>query len=32
VGANLVKQDYFKLSLGLTLFGEDRWFQRYKFD
>lgn len=28
----LIKQDYFKLSLGLSLFGEDRWFQRYKFD
>lgn len=28
----LVKQNSFKFSLGLTLFGEDRWFQRYKFD
>lgn len=28
----LVKQNYFKLSVGLSLFGEDRWFQRYKFD
>ncbi len=32
VNANLVNQNYFKVSLGLTLFGEDRWFQRYKFD
>lgn len=28
----MVKQHYFKFSLGLALFGEDRWFQRYKFD
>ena len=32
VKTGLIKQDYFKLSLGLSLFGEDRWFQRYKFD
>lgn len=32
VETGLVKQDYFKLSLGLSLFGEDKWFQRYKFD
>ncbi len=29
--AGLVKQDYFKLSIGLSLFS-DRWFMRYKFD
>lgn len=28
----MVKQRYYKLSIGLALFGEDRWFQRYKFD
>lgn len=28
----LVRQNYYKMSLGLSLFGEDRWFQRYKFD
>jgi hypothetical protein len=28
----MVKQHYYKFSLGLALFGEDRWFQRYKFD
>lgn len=28
----MVNQNYFKFSLGLSLFGEDRWFQRYKFD
>ncbi len=28
----LVRQDYVKLSLNFTLFGEDYWFQRMKFD
>lgn len=28
----LVRQDYFKFSLGFSLFGEDYWFQRPKFD
>lgn len=28
----LVKQRYYKLSIGFTLFGEDRWFQRHKFN
>lgn len=28
----LVKQHYYKLAIGLTLFGEDRWFQRHKFN
>ena len=28
----LVKQNYYKLSLGLSMFGEDRWFTRYKFE
>lgn len=28
----LVKQNYFKVSLGLSLFGEDYWFVRPKFD
>lgn len=29
--AGLVKQNYYKLSLGLSMFGE-RWFTRYKFE
>lgn len=29
--AGLVKQNYYKLSLGLSMFGE-KWFTRYKFD
>ena len=28
----MVRQNYYKMSLGLTLFGEDRWFQRHKFN
>lgn len=28
----MIKQTYYKVSLGLNLFGEDRWFVRYKFD
>ncbi len=28
----LVRQDYFKVSLGMSLFGEDYWFVRPKFD
>ncbi len=29
---SLIRQDYIKFSLGFTLFGEDYWFQRPKFD
>ncbi|MFR9503317.1 MAG: hypothetical protein SNH73_02545 [Rikenellaceae bacterium] len=28
----LIRQDYFKIGLGFTLFGQDYWFQRPKFD
>ncbi|MFR9523855.1 MAG: hypothetical protein SNH94_04700 [Rikenellaceae bacterium] len=28
----LIRQDYFKFAFGFTLFGEDYWFQRPKFD
>jgi hypothetical protein len=28
----LVRQRYVKFSIGLTLFGEDSWFVRYKYD
>ena len=28
----LVRQRYVKFSVGLTLFGEDQWFVRYKYD
>lgn len=28
----MVNQNYFKMSVGLTLFGEDRWFLRYKYE
>lgn len=28
----LVRQKYFKISLGMSLFGEDYWFVRPKFD
>ncbi len=31
-GANLVRQNYFKFSMGVTLFGDDYWFQRVKYD
>ena len=27
----LVKNRYYKLSLGVSLFGDDDWFRRYKF-
>ncbi len=29
---NLVKQNYFKFAVGVTLFGDDYWFQRIKYD
>lgn len=27
----LVKNTYYKFSIGVSLFGEDDWFRRYKF-
>lgn len=30
--AGLVKENYFKISIGLSLFGEDYWFMKYKYD
>ena len=32
VKVGMVKQNYYKMSLGLTLFGEDKWFHRYKYE
>ena len=32
VKAGMVKQNYYKMSIGLTLFGEDKWFHRYKYE
>ena len=32
VKTGMVKQNYYKMSLGLTLFGEDKWFHRYKYE
>lgn len=29
---SFIRQDYFKISFGITLFGEDYWFVRPKFD
>ncbi|MDY3979288.1 MAG: hypothetical protein SOZ00_04630 [Tidjanibacter sp.] len=29
---NLVKETYFKFTVGFSLFGEDYWFVKYKFD
>ncbi len=29
---NLIRQNYFKIAVGLTLFGDDYWFQRVKYD
>ena len=28
----MIRQDYFKVSLGLSMFGEDYWFVRPKYD
>jgi hypothetical protein len=28
----MVKMNYYKVSIGMTMFGEDRWFYRYKYD
>lgn len=28
----LIRQDYFKVSIGLSMFGEDYWFVRPKYD
>lgn len=30
--AGLIKENYFKVSIGLSLFGEDYWFMKYKYD
>ena len=32
VKVGMIKQNYYKMSLGLTLFGEDKWFHRYKYE
>lgn len=32
VKVGMVKQNYYKMSIGLTLFGEDKWFHRYKYE
>ncbi len=32
IAAGLVREDYVKVSLGVSLFGDDYWFRRYKFD
>ncbi len=32
VATSLVKQNYFKFALGITLFGDDYWFRRYQID
>ena len=29
---NLIKEDYFKVSVGFRLFGSDNWFAKRKFD
>ncbi len=29
---NLIRQNSFKVSIGVTLFGDDYWFQRIKYD
>lgn len=28
----LIKETYFKFSIGISLFGEDYWFMKYKYD
>ena len=28
----MIRQDYFKVGLGFSLFGEDYWFVRPKYD
>ena len=28
----LIRDNYFKISLGMSMFGEDYWFSRYKID
>lgn len=32
VAAGLIKENYFKVSVGLSLFGDDYWFMKYKYD
>lgn len=29
---NLVKENFFKVSVGFSLFGDDYWFRKYKYD
>lgn len=29
---NMIKESYFKFSVGFSFFGEDYWFQKYKFN
>lgn len=30
--AGMVRENYFRVSVGLTLFGNDFWFMKYKYD
>lgn len=30
--SGLVKENYFKVSVGISLFGDDYWFMKYKYD
>lgn len=32
VKVGTVRQEHFKLSIGMTMFGEDKWFYRFKFN
>ena len=27
----MIRENYIKLSIGLSLFGEDDWFKRFKY-
>ncbi len=31
-GVDMIRENYFKFSFGVTLFGDDYWFQRPKYD
>ena len=32
VAAGLVRENFFRVSIGLSLFGDDYWFMKYKYD
>ena len=32
VAPGLIRENFFRVSIGLSLFGDDYWFMKYKYD